>query len=884
MAFDKHYLAADVEARRYRQWEDSGQFTAKTESPAQPYTIMMPPPNVTGSLHMGHALTMTLQDILTRYHRMRGFDALWLPGTDHAGIATQMVVERQLAEKGEDRRKMGRDAFLQKVWQWKEESGSTITRQLRRLGASADWTRERFTMDESLSRAVRKVFVRLFREGLIYKDKRLVNWDPKLQTAVSDLEVQFREVPGKLYHFRYPLADGTGYVAIATTRPETILADGAVAVHPEDARYAALVGRKVKLPIVDRLIPIIADAHVDPEYGSGCVKITAAHDPNDFEVARRHPDIGIPFINLMTPTATMNENCPREYVGLDRYAAREKVVRTFEELGLLDKIEEIKHSVPYGDRSGVVIEPLLTDQWYCDAKTLAAPAIEAVETGRTRFVPENWSKVYFEWMRNIQPWCISRQLWWGHQIPAWYGPDGAFFVAEDAAEASTLAEKHYGKAVELRQDEDVLDTWFSSALWPFSTLGWPETTADLKKYYPGDVLVTGFDIIFFWVARMMMMGLHFMDEVPFRTVYIHALVRDERGQKMSKTKGNVIDPLSIIDDYGCDAVRFTLASLAAPGRDIKLAISRVEGSRNFVTKLWNAARYAQMNGCSYDRGFNPENARHIVNRWVLGELNLLQARLHSAFDAYRFNEIAAELHRFAWGSFCDWYLEFTKPILTGGDAAMIAETRGTTAYILERLTRLLSPVMPYLASEIRTNLTGEENETMLRLPWPEDMSGLHDQAAMDELNWIVALITVVRSIRSELNVPAGAMIPLLLKGATGETLARLARHEELIKRMARLSSVTEAENAPKGSAQAVLGEATIILPLADVIDLAAERARLQKEAQKLRQEIEKLDAKLADEGFTAKAPEEVVDEQKERLAVARLTLERVREAEERLFG
>ncbi|HWA46855.1 MAG TPA: valine--tRNA ligase, partial [Dongiaceae bacterium] len=615
---EKTFRPDEVEKKHYAAWEAAGEFAAHPESNQTPYTIMMPPPNVTGSLHMGHALTFTLQDVLIRYERMKGRDALWQPGTDHAGIATQMVVERQLAQQGIKRTDLGREKFLEKVWEWKAESGGAITHQLRRLGASADWPRERFTMDEGLSLAVRKVFVDLYRQGLIYRDKRLVNWDPKLHTAISDLEVQQKESKGHLWHLRYPIEGETGrYLVVATTRPETMLGDTAVAVHPEDERYKALIGKHVILPIVGRRIPIVGDDYADPETGSGAVKITPAHDFNDFEVGRRH---SLEMINIFDRDARINENAPEAYRGLDRYKAREKVVAEFEALGLLEKIDDHALTLPYGDRSGVVVEPWLTDQWYCDAKTLAQPAIKAVEEGRTVFVPKQWENTYYDWMRNIQPWCISRQLWWGHQIPAWYAPDGKIFVAMDEEEAKALARKEYGRDVALTRDSDVLDTWFSSGLWPFSTLGWPQETPELKRYYPGDVLVTGFDIIFFWVARMMMMGIHFMGDVPFRTVYIHALVRDEHGQKMSKSKGNVIDPLELIEKYGADALRFTLAALAAQGRDIKMSENRVEGYRNFATKLWNATRFAQMNECKPVASFRPATLRDPVNRWIVGRL------------------------------------------------------------------------------------------------------------------------------------------------------------------------------------------------------------------------------------------------------------------------
>ncbi|NYZ12075.1 valine--tRNA ligase [Azospirillum sp. RWY-5-1] len=874
---EKTYRPAEVEEKHYRLWEEAGAFTADVRSNAVPYTIMMPPPNVTGSLHMGHALTFTLQDVLVRYNRMRGRDALWQPGTDHAGIATQMVVERNLAKEGVARHDLGRDRFIDKVWEWKAESGGTITRQLRRLGASPDWARERFTMDEGLNRAVRKVFVDLHRQGLIYRDKRLVNWDPKMHTAISDLEVEQREIKGNLWHFRYPLeGEPDRFIVVATTRPETMLGDTAVAVHPEDERYKDLIGRNVVLPLVGRLIPIVGDEYADPETGSGAVKITPAHDFNDFEVGKR---AGVAAINIMDRDARLNENVPEPYRGLDRYEARKRVVADLEALELVEKIEPHTHMVPHGDRSGVAIEPWLTDQWYVDAATLAKPAIEAVETGRTVFVPRSWENTYFEWMRNIQPWCISRQIWWGHQIPAWYAPDGSVFVEETEEAAHAAARARFGEDVALTRDADVLDTWFSSALWPFSTLGWPEETPELARYYPSDVLVTGFDIIFFWVARMMMMGLHFMGDVPFRTVYIHALVRDERGQKMSKSKGNIIDPLDLINEYGTDALRFTLAAMAAQGRDIKLAVNRVEGYRNFATKLWNAARYCQMNGCVPVAGFAPTGLTQTVNRWIVGELAETAGKVAEAIDAYKFNEAAGALYQFTWGTFCDWYLEFTKPILNGTDEAAQAETRATTAWVLDEILHLLHPLMPFITEELWEQLSAERTGKLISADWPEHGAALQDPAARDEMNWVVRLISSVRSMRSEMNVPPSAQIALLLKDAGPETLRRLDTHRDLILRMARLESVAPLEGAvPKSAVQAVLGETTLILPLEGIVDLAKERARLTKEIQKLDGEITKTEAKLGNEQFVAKAPEEVIEEQRERLDAAKQARDKLRAA------
>ncbi|WP_421709781.1 valine--tRNA ligase [Algihabitans sp.] len=862
---EKTFRAGEVEAKQYERWERSGAFASNVESNAQPYTIMMPPPNVTGSLHMGHALTFTIQDVLVRWHRMTGRDALWQPGTDHAGIATQMVVERQLAEQGITRHDLGRERFLEKVWDWKAQSGGTITRQLRRLGASADWPRERFTMDEGLSDAVRKVFVQLHREGLIYRDKRLVNWDPKLHTAISDLEVQQQEVQGKLWHFRYPVeGNGEGgedsHIVVATTRPETMLGDSGVAVHPEDERYSHLVGKFVTLPLVGRRIPIVADDYADPEAGSGAVKMTPAHDFNDFDVGKRH---GLEMINVFDRDACINDNAPEAYRGLDRYAARAKIVADLEALGLVEKIEDHLHSVPHGDRSGVAVEPWMTDQWFCDAKTLAQPCIEAVEQGKTVFVPKQWENVYFEWMRNIQPWCISRQIWWGHQIPAWYGPDGTIFVEESEAEAVNAARAHYGEAVELTRDADVLDTWFSSALWPFSTLGWPEETPELARYYPGEVLVTGFDIIFFWVARMMMMGLHFMGEVPFRHVYIHALVRDQHGQKMSKSKGNIIDPLELIETYGCDALRFTLSSLAVPGRDVKLAPERVEGYRNFATKLWNAARFAQLQGAALPPDFDPGRIEQPVNRWIVSRLATTRGKLDEAIAGYRLNDASNLLYHFAWHEVCDWYLEFAKPILAGNDAAAVAETRATIGWTLNQLLRLLHPFMPYVTEELWEHFGSDE--PLIATTLPDLDKDLQAPEAEAEIDWLIRLIGEVRAVRSEMNVPAAAKVDLLVKDASETTQTRLARYADLLQRLARASGVELAlGDLPKGAVQIVIDEAVIALPLAEVIDLQAERARLAKEIDKVSGELGKIERKLGNPQFVQKAPAEVVEEQKQR--------------------
>ncbi|MCW9035895.1 MAG: valine--tRNA ligase [Rhodospirillales bacterium] len=870
---DKTYLPEQVEKKHYSNWEEKNAFAAHTDSKADPYTIMIPPPNVTGSLHMGHALTFTLQDVLIRYNRMKGKDALWQPGTDHAGIATQMVVERQMAENGETRHDYGREKFIEKVWEWKAESGGTITKQLRRLGASLDWEKERFTMDEGLSKAVRKVFVALHKQGLIYRDKRLVNWDPKLHTAISDLEVEQREVNGKMWYFKYPVEGQEGvYVTVGTTRPETMLGDTGVAVHPDDERYADLVGKNVVLPIVGRVIPIVADEYADPEKGTGAVKITPAHDFNDFEVGRR---TNLDVINILDLNAKINENAPEAYQGLDRYDARDKVVQEITDLGLFVKVEENLMQVPYGDRSGVVIEPWLTDQWFVDAKTLAKPAIEAVETGKTQFVPKHWENTYYEWMRNIQPWCISRQIWWGHQVPAWYDAEGNIYVEETLEEAQAKA----GAGVELTRDSDVLDTWFSSALWPFSTLGWPDQTPELKRYYPTDVLVTGFDIIFFWVARMMMMGLHFMGDVPFTTIYIHALVRDEKGQKMSKSKGNIIDPLDIIAKYGTDSLRFTLAAMAAQGRDIKLAESRVEGYRNFVTKMWNASRYCEMNECHPVENFDPASCNLTVNKWIVGKTLDTADKVSEAIEAYRFNDSANAIYQFAWGTFCDWYLEFSKPILNGDNEEDKAETRATAAWVLDQILHILHPVMPYVTEELYEQL-GENRPGLLMLQqWPQGDSSLINEQANQEMDWVVRLITEIRGVRTEMNVPPGAKMPLLVKGSLSD---EIGRNGGLIQRMARVSEINSTDDVPKGAVQVIVDDVTYILPLADVVDFAAEKTRLEKVISKLNDEHGKIEKKLANKGFLEKAPQKVVDEQRERQVKITQDLVKQKEALDRL--
>jgi valyl-tRNA synthetase len=946
---DKTYQPSAVEDRITRAWEQADAFKAgrPERAKAAPYCIVIPPPNVTGSLHMGHALNNTLQDVLARFERMRGRDVLWQPGTDHAGIATQMVVERQLAERKEPgRREMGREAFLKRVWEWKAESGGTIVNQLKRLGASCDWSRERFTMDPGLSKAVVKVFVQLYNEGLIYKDKRLVNWDPKLLTAISDLEVVQVETKGHLWHLRYPLegktfdpADPSTYIVVATTRPETMLGDTAVAVNPNDERYKEFVDafnagkpKKVTLPLVGRPIPIIADEYSDPEKGSGAVKITPAHDFNDFEVGKRH---GLKQINIFTLEAKLKskdfddftfghrapetegaiavladdegvvgpatfELIPEEFRGLDRFVARKQIVARLEDGGFIEKIESHTNVVPHGDRSNVVIEPFLTDQWYVDAHELAKPAIAAVRNGKTKFIPQNWETTYFNWMENIQPWCISRQLWWGHQIPVWYGPRGDYFVAETEQDAKTQARRKYGEDVPLIRDPDVLDTWFSSALWPFSTLGWPDATPELKRFYPTSVLVTGFDIIFFWVARMMMMGLHFMKdakgapEIPFADIYIHRLVRDASGAKMSKSKGNVVDPLGVIDEYGADALRFTLMRNVAPGHDIRLGPQDVENNRNFATKLWNAARFVEFNGAARVEGFDPKSAKETLNRWIAHETAKAAAEITQATETYAFSEAAGAAYRFVWNVYCDWYVELAKPLLTGPEGAAKDETRAMAAWALDEILKLLHPFMPFITEELwavtlssPSPLVGEGGEggkrqTLLALtPWPA-LTGLEDLAAEAEIGWLIELVTAVRSLRAEMNIAVA--IPLVLVGVSAETGARATRWAEFIKRLARVSEISSAAAVPQGSVQLLVRGEVAALPLIGVIDLAAERARLAKEMQKADADIARVDGKLNNEKFVANAPADIVEEEKEKRAEAVARRAKIAEALERLKG
>jgi valyl-tRNA synthetase len=959
---DKTFEPAAVEARIAEAWANADAFKAgrKSRNDAEGFCIVIPPPNVTGSLHIGHALNNTLQDVLCRYWRMKGRDVLWQPGTDHAGIATQMMVERKLASENQtDRRTMGRKAFLGEVWKWKEESGGTIINQLKRLGASCDWSRERFTMDPGLSEAVLKVFVDLHKQGLIYKDRRLVNWDPRLLTAISDLEVDQREVKGHMWYFNYPLEgvdynpeDDNTFITIATTRPETMLGDGAVAVHPENEKIGWKIGKTAVLPLVNRRLPIIADEHADPEKGTGAVKITAAHDFNDYEVYLRHKDV-VPLINLMNADATMvsEDHMPAQYRGLDRYECRKRVVADLEAMNLVAKIEPHTHMVPHGDRSGVVIEPWLTEQWYVNVKPLAEKAMAAVRAGKTKFHPPERAKIFFNWMENIEPWCVSRQLWWGHQIPVWYGPGNKIFVAENYEIAIEQAEECYNKLnedgalgdflgedihkyesisvfavddsygsarnklgllkpnptsssslsgeddggyaekiIDLIRDPDVLDTWFSSALWPYSTLGWPEKTPELAKFYPNNVLVTAADILFFWVARMMMTGIHFMDDVPFHDVILHGIVRDEKGKKMSKTTGNVVDPLTVIDQYGADALRFTLAAMTMGGRDLKLAMSRVEGYRNFATKIWNAARFAEMNGCERIAGFDPKTVKSPLNRWVLAEAAQASATIAAAIEGYRFNEAADAAYRFVWGTFCDWFIELSKPVMQGEDSPDKRETQGTVAFCIDVICKLLHPFMPYLTEELWAAKAGvgakrppqKDGDALLCLAdWP-DFAGFTAPDAQAELGFVVDLISEVRSVRAEMNVPGGAMVPLVFVGASAEAIARAERWQDTLKRIARLDSISFADQPPPQSVPVVAGRDAAAMPLGNIIDVAAEKIRLGKEIAKLDGDILGTQKKLANAEFVAKAPEEVIEENRERLVTAIARKKRLEEALKRL--
>lgn len=842
------------------------------------FCVVIPPPNVTGVLHMGHALDDTLQDILIRYNRMQGKKVLWQPGMDHAGIATQMVVERNLAKEGITRHDLGREKFIETVWKWKEQSGGTICKQLRRLGASCDWSRERFTMDEGLSRAVRKIFVNLYKDGLIYKAKKLVNWDSKFMTAVSDLEVVQKETVGKMYYYKYPIENEPGqFIHIATTRPETMFGDTAVAVSKENEKLKHLIGKNAVLPIVNRPIPIVGDEHADPEKGTGAVKITPAHDFNDFEVGKRH---NLPLINILNEDATLNENTP--FPGMDTQTARAKTIEKLEELGLMEKIEDHPMVIPYGDRSNVVIEPMLTDQWFVDAPTLAREAIRAVEQGEMEFVPKSYEKTYFEWMRNIQPWCISRQLWWGHQMPIWYGPDGEIFCEENVDEAQAAADKHYGRHVELTRETDVLDTWFSSGLWAFSTLGWPDKTEFLDTFYPTSVLVTGFDIIFFWVARMMMMSMYMMKKVPFKKCYIHGLVRDEQGRKMSKSKGNTVDPMETIEKYGADALRFFMAAMETQGRDINMSENRIAGYRNFATKLWNAARFGEMNEAAMPQGFEPSLVKHAVNKWIIAKAQEATREVTENLNSYRFSDAANAVYQFVWGSFCDWYIEMIKPILYGENEAEKAETRAAFAWVRDRILVILHPFMPFITTELWNN-TAQRDVKLIHAPWPQ--AEKIDTAAMEDIDWAIELIGAVRSLRAEMNLPAGAKLTVFLKDANDASCAHLKSFNNIICSLARLEKLEcfapEAE-VSKDMVQAVFREAVILLPLKGVVDFAAEKERLQKEIAALDKNLEGYARKLGNPSFVERAPAAVVEEEKRRQSEALENKAKLQEALQRI--
>ncbi len=935
---DKTYNPHAIEQRWYATWEQNNYF-APSGKGDETFCIMIPPPNVTGSLHMGHAFQDTIMDALTRYHRMKGYNTLWQPGTDHAGIATQMVVERIVNAEGKTRHDIGRDKFIEKVWEWKEQSGGTITRQLRRMGASPDWEHERFTMDQGLSDAVKEVFVRLYEEGLIYRGKRLVNWDPILHTAVSDLEVLSEEENGSLWHMRYPLTNGTGHLIVATTRPETLLGDCAVAVHPGDERYKHLIGELVELPLTGRRIPIIADEYVDPEFGTGCVKITPAHDFNDYQVWLRHRD-ELPIseqhhgglINIFTESAAVRDNTadesrliPAAYIGLDRYDARKKIVSDLEDQGLLEKVDPHKLMVPRGDRSGAVIEPFLTDQWYVKIKPLAEPAIKAVEKGDIRFVPDNWKNTYFEWMRNIEDWCISRQIWWGHRIPAWYDKDGNIYVGR--SEDEVRRQHNLPDEFELQQDEDVLDTWFSSALWPFSTLGWPEQTDRLKTFYPTSVLVTGFDIIFFWVARMIMMGIKFMGDVPFREVYIHGLVRDAHGQKMSKSKGNVLDPIDLIDGieldtlvekrtsgmmqphlaekiakqtrkdfpdgipaFGTDALRFTFAALASTGRDINFDLGRIEGYRNFCNKLWNAARYVLMNTEGQDCGQSGGDVElSVADKWIISRLQETEQVVNKAVGEYRFDRIANAIYEFTWNEYCDWYLELSKPVLMSDDASNAAKrgTRRTLVRVLETVLRLSHPIMPYITEEIWQRvapLASISGKTIMTQPYPETDSSKIDAVAMDEMEWVKQFIVGIRQIRSGYDIKPGKPLAVFLQNYTDEDKARVERNQHYLENLAKIESIGWMEQDQDASeyATALVGEMKILIPMAGLIDKQAELARLIKEIDKLESDAKRIEGKLSNKNFIDKAPETVVQKERDKLKDIRSSLEQLRAQKEKI--
>lgn len=875
---EKNYDPKNFEEKIYAEWEAKGVFKPNMNKNKEAFAVVIPPPNVTGVLHMGHALDDTLQDVLIRYNRMQGKNVLWQPGMDHAGIATQMVVERNLATQGITRHDLGREKFIETVWQWKEKSGGTICKQLRRLGASCDWSRARFTMDEGLSRAVRKIFVKLYKDGLIYKAKKLVNWDSKFMTAVSDLEVIQKETVGKMYYYKYPIKGEEGeFVHIATTRPETMFGDTAVAISKDNEKLKHLIGKECIIPIINKAIPIIADEHADPTKGTGAVKITPAHDFNDFEVGKRH---NLPLVNILNPDATLNENTPFE--GMDTQSARKKTIETLDSMGLMDKIEDHPMVIPYGDRSNVVIEPLMTDQWFVDAPKLAVEAMRVVENGDMEFVPKTYEKTYFEWMRNIQPWCISRQLWWGHQMPIWYGPDETIFCEENEEEAQAAADKHYGRHVELRRETDVLDTWFSSGLWAFSTLGWPDKTEYLDTFYPTSVLVTGFDIIFFWVARMMMMSMYVMKQVPFKKCYIHGLVRDEQGRKMSKSKGNTVDPMEIIEKYGADALRFFMAAMETQGRDINISESRIQGYRNFATKLWNSARFGEMNECVLPDNFDINSIKHPVNKWIVAKVKQTSNNLTEDLNNFRFSDSANGVYQFVWGSFCDWYIEMTKPIFYGSDENLKAETRATFAWVLNRILIMLHPFMPFVTAELWNN-SHSSDQDIINASWPAtEKVNVDDVRSID---WAIELITAIRSLRAEMNLPAGAKLTAYLQGCTEQSVANLQHFNDIICSLARLekAEVYNGEVTPD-MVQTVCKESTILIPLKGVVDFAAERERLQKELAGLNKNLEGYARKLSNPAFVDKAPAAVVEEERRRQTEALENKAKVEEALQRIVG
>ena len=875
---DKTYNPKNFEEKIYAEWETTGDFKPNMNKNKEAYAVVIPPPNVTGVLHMGHALNNTLQDILIRYNRMLGKNVLWQPGMDHAGIATQMVVERNLAAEGITRHDLGREKFIETVWQWKEKSGGTICKQLRRLGASCDWSRTRFTMDEGLSKAVRKIFVRLYKDGLIYKAKRLVNWDSKFMTAVSDLEVIQKETVGKMYYYKYPIKGEEGeFVHIATTRPETMFGDTAVAISKDNEKLKHLIGKECIIPIINRIIPIVADDHADPEKGTGAVKITPAHDFNDFEVGKRH---NLPLINILNPDATLNENTP--FAGMDTQTARKATIEKLEELGFMEKIEDHPMVIPYGERSNVVIEPMLTDQWFVDAPVLAKEAIRAVEDGQMQFVSKSYEKTYFEWMHNIQPWCISRQLWWGHQMPIWYGPDGEIFCEENEEEAQAAADKHYGKKVELTRETDVLDTWFSSGLWAFSTLGWPDKSEYLDTFYPTSVLVTGFDIIFFWVARMMMMSMYIMKKAPFKKVYIHGLVRDEQGRKMSKSKGNTVDPMELIEKYGADALRFFMAAMETQGRDINVSEARIQGYRNFATKLWNSARFGEMNECLSVEGIDETQVQHPLNRWIIAKVKATSKELTENLNNFRFSDSANTVYQFVWGSFCDWYIEMIKPILYGENEEEKAETRATFAWVLNRILIILHPFMPFITSELWKNI-GTHSQHLINAPWPQNES--YDEKAISEIDSVIDLISNIRSLRAEMDLPAGARLKVYLKGVNKATLAQVERFKTIICSLARLEEITAYDGeVTSDMIQSVFREASLLIPLKGVVDFAAERERLQKELVGLEQNLASYERKLSNPNFVEKAPAAVVAEERRRQTEALENKAKVEEALARIVG